>query len=67
VNDVLTLEEVADILRIKAQTPERRRAHVRELIRAGALRAINPNVWPGNWTVSRAELARYIAGEASAS
>jgi hypothetical protein len=62
VNDVLTLIEVADELRM-AGKPETQRRKVRALIRGGHLHAINDQVWPGHWTVSRHALDRYISGE----
>jgi hypothetical protein len=63
-SDVLTLIEVADELRMTGGDSWKRRK-VRALINAGHLHAINDQVWPGHWTVSRYELNRYIGGEQS--
>jgi hypothetical protein len=58
-SDVLTLEEVADMLRI-ASSPREKRRQVRELVASGDLRVINDPVGPRRWRVSRFEVMRYI-------
>jgi hypothetical protein len=59
-SDVLTLDEVADVLRLTASSQRERRRLVRQLIASGDLRPVNPNVGPRRLTVSRWELARYV-------
>lgn len=58
--DVLTLDEVADEIRVNARDPRERRRQVRDLIDNGELHVINKRVGPRRWRVSRFEVLRYI-------
>ena len=59
-DDVVTLDDVADHLKLTAVTRSARRRQVRELIEAGDLAPINRRVGPRRWQVSRFELLRYL-------
>lgn len=69
-NVALTLTEVARVLRlvhqrgVKAGQPDRRLAL--ELVRSGKLRLVDPDQPSFHWTVSTAELRRYLNGSVAA-
>lgn len=56
---------VATILQLLSRNGEPNRRAVHELIRSGRLRLVDPEQPIQRWTVSRAELERYIEGGAS--
>lgn len=58
---VHTASDVAIILRFLRRNGEPNRRAVHELIRSGAIRVIDPSQPVQRWTVSTAELRRYIA------
>lgn len=59
---VHSLNAVAKILALTKRNGDPNRRAVRELIHSGRLRLVDPDQPISRWTVSAAEIERYIAG-----
>lgn len=57
---VHSISSAAIVLDLKRRNGEPYRAAVHQLIRAGSIRLVDPDAPITRWTISSAELARYI-------